>query len=275
MTARFKKGLQQVSLVNESADDDDDLDVQGESDMSVLISEDEMTKEHVEGMSQEEGLVSLPRASSAGKWAWKFWKKQKRYVLNHSEEREVVILGRKCHPCGVNSWRAIFLALFAFSVTITVSLIISKLAVEPPSDPEGGVALDSAVCANMSADILLHNGSAVDAAITGMLCSGVVQPESSGIGGGGFMTIRLKNGSVYVLNFREIAPRAATEDMFHSNASLANMVSVDTLQMMCVYNVFGFFLGWTRSSCARGTNGDGNGSQAIWLVSIIIFTTSP
>ena len=226
MTARFKKGLQQVSLVNESADDDD-YDVQGESDMSVLISEDEMTKEHGPGgISQEEGLGSLPPASSAGKRDWKFWKKKKRYVLNHNEDRELVILGRKCRPCGVNSWRAIFLALFAFSVTITVSLIISKLAVEPPIDTEGGVALDNAVCARMSADILLRNGSAVDAAITGMLCNGVVQPESSGIGGGGFMTIRLKNGSVYVLNFRETAPLAATEDMFHSNASLANTVSV-------------------------------------------------
>ena len=79
-------------------------------------------------------------------------------------------------------------------------------------------------CADLAADILRRDGSAVDAAITGMLCSGVVQPESSGIGGGGFMTIRLSNGSVYALNFRETAPLAAHEDMFHSNASLARKV---------------------------------------------------
>lgn len=88
----------------------------------------------------------------------------------------------------------------------------------------GAVSLDSAVCADMAADILLRNGSAVDAAITGMLCSGAVHVESSGIGGGGFMTIRLNNGSVYTMNFRETAPQAATEDMFHSNSSAARTV---------------------------------------------------
>ena len=73
--------------------------------------------------------------------------------------------------------------------------------------------MDSAICADMSAAILVQNGSAVDAAITGMLCTGVVYAESSGIGGGGFMVVRLANGSVYALNFREKAPAAATEDM--------------------------------------------------------------
>lgn len=76
----------------------------------------------------------------------------------------------------------------------------------------------------MAADILRQSGSAVDAAITTMLCNGVVHAESSGIGGGGFMLIRSTNGSLHGINFREMAPLAATEDMFHSNASLAAQV---------------------------------------------------
>lgn len=88
----------------------------------------------------------------------------------------------------------------------------------------GAVSIDSTVCAEMAADILRRNGSAVDAAITGMLCSGVVQPASSGIGGGGFMTVRLNNGSVYALNFRETAPLAADENIFNSNATLSVLV---------------------------------------------------
>ena len=66
---------------------------------------------------------------------------------------------------------------------------------------------------------------------------GAVQPESSGLGGGGFMTIRHSNGSVYTINFREKAPSKATEYMFHSNSSLSRNVSMASyvaLLCMCV-----------------------------------------
>ena len=78
----------------------------------------------------------------------------------------------------------------------------------------------------MAAKILEQNGSAVDAAITAMLCNGVVHAESSGIGGGGFMLIRSTNGSLHAINFREMAPLAATEDMFHSNSTISRKVCV-------------------------------------------------
>lgn len=83
----------------------------------------------------------------------------------------------------------------------------------------GAVAIDSVECADMAADILRQGGSAVEAAITGMFCVGAVQAESSGIGGGGFMTIRLRNGTVTTINFREMAPSAANKDMFEKNGT--------------------------------------------------------
>ncbi len=106
-----------------------------------------------------------------------------------------------------------------------MSLVVCLAEVPVVVPSAGAVSSDAAVCANMSADILRQGGSAVDATITAMLCNGLVHAESSGIGGGGFMVVRLANGSVYSLNFRESAPSASTVDMFHSTESVASKVS--------------------------------------------------
>jgi gamma-glutamyltranspeptidase/glutathione hydrolase len=39
----------------------------------------------------------------------------------------------------------------------------------------------------------------------------------SGIGGGGFALVRSANGSYEMIDFRETAPAAATEDMYDGN----------------------------------------------------------
>lgn len=59
------------------------------------------------------------------------------------------------------------------------------------------------------------NGSAADATIAMLFCEGVAVPQSCGLGGGFFLTIYTKStGKVETMNAREIAPRAATADMF-------------------------------------------------------------
>jgi gamma-glutamyltranspeptidase / glutathione hydrolase / leukotriene-C4 hydrolase len=54
----------------------------------------------------------------------------------------------------------------------------------------------------------------VDAAVATALCLGVVNPFSSGIGGGAFITIYLANGTAEVINAREPAPAAANTTMY-------------------------------------------------------------
>ncbi|MEM1053016.1 MAG: gamma-glutamyltransferase [Pseudomonadota bacterium] len=61
--------------------------------------------------------------------------------------------------------------------------------------------------------ILAQGGSATDAAIAVMLALTVVEPQSSGIGGGGFMVRAGKEGLV-TLDGRETAPQAATPARF-------------------------------------------------------------
>ena len=48
-------------------------------------------------------------------------------------------------------------------------------------------------------------------------CVGTINMYHSGIGGGGFMLIRLPNGTYDSIDFRESAPAAASENMFKDN----------------------------------------------------------
>lgn len=63
-------------------------------------------------------------------------------------------------------------------------------------------------------EMLRKGGSATDAAIATMLALTVVEPQSSGIGGGGFYVRGTPDGSVETLDGRETAPAGATPDWF-------------------------------------------------------------
>jgi len=75
--------------------------------------------------------------------------------------------------------------------------------------------------------ILYNGGNAVDAAIATTFAIGVVASYLAGIGGGGFMTVRIppKNDGeeqqVFTVNFREKAPAAATPGMFYKDPNLS------------------------------------------------------
>jgi gamma-glutamyltranspeptidase / glutathione hydrolase len=65
------------------------------------------------------------------------------------------------------------------------------------------------------AEILKQGGSATDAAMAMMLALTVVEPQSSGIGGGGFLLYHDKaSGTISTINGRETAPAAATPERF-------------------------------------------------------------
>lgn len=71
------------------------------------------------------------------------------------------------------------------------------------------------IVAKVGADMLAAGGSAVDAAIAAQLTSGLVEPQSSGLGGGGFfLHWRASDRKLTSLDARETAPMAATPELF-------------------------------------------------------------
>ncbi|XP_046836284.1 scoloptoxin SSD14-like isoform X1 [Vespa crabro] len=79
----------------------------------------------------------------------------------------------------------------------------------------GAVCADGAPCAVIGKNILERNGSAVDATIASMICNGLVNMQSLGLGGGFLMTIYDKAaGRAYVLNARDRAPLLANATMY-------------------------------------------------------------
>ncbi|MGD0909675.1 MAG: gamma-glutamyltransferase [Candidatus Acidiferrales bacterium] len=63
-------------------------------------------------------------------------------------------------------------------------------------------------------DMMRAGGNAVDAAVATGFALAVVHPAAGNLGGGGFLLLRLANGDVHFLDFREKAPAKASADMY-------------------------------------------------------------
>lgn len=101
---------------------------------------------------------------------------------------------------------------FAF----VVSPFAPAFAASPaPVEAEHGMVVTAQhLATDVGVEILKSGGNAVDAAVAVGYALAVVYPTAGNIGGGGFMTIRLKDGKTTFLDFRERAPLAATKTMY-------------------------------------------------------------
>jgi gamma-glutamyltranspeptidase/glutathione hydrolase len=107
-------------------------------------------------------------------------------------------------------------------MTLAAALVLGPTADGAASAPlwvpragRGIAATANADASRAAAEILAQGGNAFDGAVAAALALGVVDPESSGLGGGGFAVIwSAKDKRARVLDFREAAPAKAARDMF-------------------------------------------------------------
>ena len=111
-------------------------------------------------------------------------------------------------PFALLVFAAFFLSTFAFDLNIRAA------APEPVRGQHGMVASNDEIASKVGVEIMKKGGNAVDAAIAVGLALAVVFPFAGNIGGGGFMLIRKKDGTSTAIDYREMAPKAATRNIY-------------------------------------------------------------
>ncbi|SFN84468.1 gamma-glutamyltranspeptidase / glutathione hydrolase [Mesorhizobium sp. NFR06] len=102
----------------------------------------------------------------------------------------------------------------SLAISFTPSVAAFAASPAPAKGEHGMVVTAQHLATEVGVEVLKKGGNAVDAAAAVGYALAVVYPNAGNIGGGGFMTVRMKDGRTTFIDFRERAPLAATKTMY-------------------------------------------------------------
>jgi gamma-glutamyltranspeptidase/glutathione hydrolase len=101
--------------------------------------------------------------------------------------------------------------VFVLSVALATQLVAGS---SPARAKHGMVISQNAIASQVGVDVMKDGGNAIDAAVATAFALAVTHPSAGNIGGGGFIVYRPATGEPVAYDFREMAPKKATETMW-------------------------------------------------------------
>ncbi len=97
---------------------------------------------------------------------------------------------------------------------VAVATGVAAASVQPVHARHGMVVSVHELASRAGIEVMQAGGNAIDAAVATGFALAVVHPPAGNIGGGGFMLIRMADGTTHFIDYREKAPAAATANMY-------------------------------------------------------------
>jgi len=119
--------------------------------------------------------------------------------------------------------KKIITSLLIFSVFVDSSIFNPQSLIHPEVNRNGMVVTQHYLATDVGAKILEDGGNAYDASVAVAFALAVVLPRAGNIGGGGFMVMYDKEANEnFSIDYREMAPRLASKDMFLNDDGSVN-----------------------------------------------------
>jgi gamma-glutamyltranspeptidase / glutathione hydrolase len=139
----------------------------------------------------------------------------------------------------------------AFVFVIALFAPLLAMADAPSKPQKAAIASQHELATRAGMEILQQGGNAFDAAVAVSSTLGVVEPSSSGLGGGGFWLLhRASDGFETMVDAREVAPQAATRDMFLDDKG--NVVPGRSTATALAAGIPGEAAGWAHLAAKYG-----------------------